>query len=136
MLSWIACFGMYASVVAQKHPPRVREVWAYQTMVVREARRCGGKGWQVHMSMFRQQAANNPKVDWSVLNSSLYSTPFLAMQNQRGRACQHCMEIDHASRACALAPIIVSKTVQGQVYPREYGEQRRPSRERPWVRSC
>ncbi len=43
LLSWIACFGMYASVVAQKCPNRVRELWAYQTMVVHEARRCGGK---------------------------------------------------------------------------------------------
>ncbi len=120
---------MYASVVAQKHPQRVQELWAYQTMVVREARRCGGKCWQVYDSMFRQQAANNPKVDWSVLNSSLYSTSFLAMQNQQGRVCHHCMETDHASQACALAPTIVSKTGQGQGYPREYGEQRRPSRE-------
>ncbi len=89
LLSWIACFGVYASVVADKHPHRVRELWAYQTMLVHEARRCGGKGWQVYDSMFRQQAANNPKVNWSVLNSSLYSTSFLAMQNQRGRICQY-----------------------------------------------
>ena len=79
LLSWIACFGVYASMVAQKCPNRVRELWAYQTMVVHEARRCGGKGWQIYDSMFRQQAANNPKVDWSVLNTS---TSFLAMQNQ------------------------------------------------------
>ena len=26
LLSWIACFGMYASVVAQKHPHRTRAV--------------------------------------------------------------------------------------------------------------
>ncbi len=43
LLSWIACFGMYASVVAHKYPHRVRELWAYQTMVVHEARRHGGK---------------------------------------------------------------------------------------------
>ena len=81
---------------------------------VHEACRCGGKGWQVYDSMFRQQAANNPKVNWSVLNSFLYSTSFLAM---RGRACQHCMETDHASQACALAPTLVSKTGQGKGSP-------------------
>ena len=89
---------------------------------VHEACRCGGKGWQVYDSMFRQQAANNPKVNWSVLNSFLYSTSFLAM---RGRACQHCMETDHASQACALAPTLVSKTGQGQGFSRKYGDQRR-----------
>ncbi len=62
LLSWIACFGMYASVVAPKLPQRVGELWAYQAMVVREARHCGGKGWQVYDSMFRQQAANTPRL--------------------------------------------------------------------------
>ncbi len=95
---------------------------------VHEARRCGG---QVYDSMFRQQAANNPKVDWSVLNSSLYSTSFMAMQNQRGRACQYCMETDHASQACAT---IVVKTGQGQGFAREYDDQRRQPRDRTKIR--
>ncbi len=79
--------------------------------------------------MFRQQAANNPKVDWSVLNTSLYFALFLAMQNQLGRACQHCMETDHASQACALVQTLVSKTVQGQGFSSDYSNQRRQSRE-------
>ncbi len=104
LLSWVTCFGMYASIVTEKQPERVKELWAYQTLVVREARRCGGRGWQAYDSMFRQQAANNPRVVWSQLNSSLYATSFLANQNQRGRTCQYCMETDHASPSCALAP--------------------------------
>ena len=54
--------------------------------------------------MFRQQAANDPRVAWSQLNSSLYTTSFLAHQNQRGRTCQYCLETDHVSQSCALAP--------------------------------
>ena len=45
LLSWIQCFGMYAAVVASKSPDRIPQLLAYQTMIVREARRCGGKGW-------------------------------------------------------------------------------------------
>ncbi len=41
--------------------------------------------------------------EWSG-RSSMYATSFLANQNQRGRTCQHCMETDHASLSCALAP--------------------------------
>ena len=104
LLSWVACFGLYASIVGDKNPHRVNELWAYQTLLVREARRCGGRGWQVYDSMFRQQAANNPRVAWSQLNSSLYATSFLAHQNQRGRTCQYCLETDHVSQSCALAP--------------------------------
>ena len=79
------------------------QLLAYQTMVVREARRCGGRGWQSYNAMFRQQAAISPSVDWSKLNNSLYSTTFLQQQNGRGRICVHCMETDHGSQECALA---------------------------------
>ena len=53
LLSWVTCFGMYASVICKKYPAKVREMWAYKTMIVREARRCGGKGWQAYDAMFR-----------------------------------------------------------------------------------
>ncbi len=54
--------------------------------------------------MFRLQAASDSSVDWSKLNSSLYATTFLAQQNGRGRTCQYCLETDHASAECAMAP--------------------------------
>ena len=104
LLSWITCFGIYASVICDKSPEKAKQLLAYQTLIVREARRCGGKGWQTYDSMFRQQVANKPKADWSVLNSSLYTTSFLANQNGRGRTCKWCLETDHAANACALAP--------------------------------
>ncbi len=126
LLSWVTCFGAYASVVTEKQPERVKELWANQTLIVREARRCGGKGWQAYDSMFRQQAANNSKVVWSQLNSSLYATSFLANQNQRGRTCPHCMETDHAAQNCALAPPTPPSTGRDS-RPRysERGERRR-----------
>ena len=96
LLSWIQCFGTYISVVVTKSPAKVKQLLAYQTMIVREACRCGGKGWQAYDSMFCQQAANNPTTDWSQLNNSLYSVTFLANQNGRGRICEHCLETDHA----------------------------------------
>ena len=110
LLSWIQCFGMYASVVTSKTPGKVKQLLAYQTMIVREARRCGGKGWQAYDSMYRQQAANNPSADWSQLNNSLYAVTFLANQNGRGRICQHCLETDHAANDCALAPYRPSRS--------------------------
>ena len=44
ILSWIQCFGMYACVVAAQRPEKIHQLLAYQTMVVREARRWGGGG--------------------------------------------------------------------------------------------
>ena len=104
LFSWVQCFGTYAAVMTAQFPEKTRQLLAYQTMIVREARRCGGKGWLAYDSMFRQQATLDPDCDWSRLNNSLYSVTFLAQQNGRGRTCSHCLETDHASSDCALAP--------------------------------
>ena len=104
LLSWIQCFRMYAAVLSNSYPNKVQQLYAYQTMIVREARRCGGKGWLAYDQMFRQQAAISP-ADWSKLNNSLYSTTFLQQQNGRGRTCTHCMETDHVANECSLAPL-------------------------------
>ena len=42
ILSWLQCFGVFAGVVASKHPDRVPQLLAYQTTIVREARRWWG----------------------------------------------------------------------------------------------
>lgn len=39
------CFGTYMAVVTSKYPDRVLQLLAYQMLIVREARRCGGRGW-------------------------------------------------------------------------------------------
>ena len=100
-LSWLQCFGVYASIVVSKQPDRFRQLMAYQTLMIREARRCGGTGWLAYDAMFRQQAAHAPGTDWSKLNTSLYTVTFMAQHNGRGRTCQHCLE---TSRRCRLCP--------------------------------
>ena len=44
LLSWVQCFGTYMAVVTSRYPDRVRQLLAYQTLIVQEARRCGGRG--------------------------------------------------------------------------------------------
>ena len=45
LLSWVQCFGTYVAIVTSKQPERMCQLLPYQTLMVREARRCGGKGW-------------------------------------------------------------------------------------------
>ena len=104
LLSWVQCFGMYATVLCSSQPDKTQQIYAYQTMIVREARRCGEKGWLAYDQMFRQQAAVRT-TDWSKLNNSLYVTTLLQQQNGRGQTCVHCMESDHVSHECSLAPV-------------------------------
>ena len=117
LLSWVQCFGVYACVVASKHPEKIREMMAYQTTIIREARRCGGAGWQGYDNMFRQHAANLPSIDWSKVNNSLFAVTFMAQQNGRGKTCELCLEPDHVAAECALAP----------AKPREPPTQRQPA---------
>ena len=64
LLSWVQCFGTYMAIIASKHPSRVRQFLAYQTLIVQEARQCGGNGWQTYDSMFRQQVVGHPDANW------------------------------------------------------------------------
>ena len=85
-LSWLQCFGIYASVVASKQPETFQQLMAYQTLMIQEAWRCGGTGWMAYDSMFRQQAANaKVALDWSKLNTSLYAVSFMPQMSGQGR---------------------------------------------------
>jgi len=103
MLSWLQCFSLYAAVVCSKFPDKVREMWAYQAIMIAEQRRCGGRGWLLYDSGFRQQVASFESVDFSKINQSLYSTTFLAYGG-RGQCCTTCMAPDHTREECALHP--------------------------------
>lgn len=43
------------AIICERHPEKVKEMWAYQAMMIAEARRCGGRGWPLYDSAFRQQ---------------------------------------------------------------------------------
>ena len=85
LLSWVSCFGM--AVLTGKHPQMIKPLLAYQTMIVREARRCRGNGWLAYDTYFRQQVAGDPEADWSCLNTSLYEVTFLAQGGKGGQSC-------------------------------------------------
>ena len=48
-------------------------MWAYQALMITEARRCGGRGWLLYDATFRQQAASRDNADFSRLNQALYA---------------------------------------------------------------
>ena len=127
LMSWLQCFGIYASIFTAKFPQKTKQLWAYQTLIVREARRCGGGGWREYDSMFRQQKASAVELEWDRLNTSLFAVTFLVQQG-KGTTCRHCQGTDHGSAECALAPIPAqSSTSQSGSFDR------RPQREsRAW----
>ena len=101
--SWLQCLSAYAAVICSRYPDKARELWAYQAFMIAEHRKCGGRGWLIYDSAFRQQITSLERVDFSKVNQSLYSTTFLAYGG-RGQFCTHCMLSDHSSDECALHP--------------------------------
>ena len=80
ILSWLQCFGVYASVVPSHKPEKFRQLMAYQTHMIRVAQQCGGTGWQGYDTMFRQLAATVPStyrlgaVELRLVHSNLHGT--------------------------------------------------------------
>ena len=52
LLSWVQCFRTYTAVVGSKYPERMAKLLAYQTLIVREARTCGWRGWLSYDTYF------------------------------------------------------------------------------------
>ena len=126
LLSWVQCFGTYIAIVTSDRPERMRQLLAYQTLIVREARRCGGRDWLAYDSYFRQQAVGDDKADWSRLNQSLYAVTFIAQgEREKGRCCILCLESDHAEEQCALyTPPLRHSTSRKQSYDKGSSESR------------
>ena len=56
LLSCVQCFGIYTTVLASWYTKQILKVLAlvvYQTLMVREAGRCGGKSWLSYDLYFR-----------------------------------------------------------------------------------
>ena len=100
-------FGTYMVVITSAQSTKSKELLAYQTLIVREAWQCGGKGWLAYDTMFQQQVAGNPEVDW---NPTLYAVTFLA-QSGSGRKCVLYMESDYSKEDCALAKVKVGSLI-------------------------
>jgi len=63
--------------VCDIHPEKVRGMWAYQAMMIAEARRCGA-GWLIYDTAFRQQVISYNATDFSRIISRYNVTMFLA----------------------------------------------------------
>ena len=114
-LFWLQYFGVYVGMVATHKPENLRQLMVYQTLIIREAQRCGGDGWQGYDMMFGQLAATVPSTGWRQLIFALYTVTFVAQQNGKGKTCHYCLETDYQSGDCALAPRKLGNQVVGQL---------------------
>ena len=63
--SWMYCFSAYMTV--RTTDPHTRELLAYCRLIIREALRHGGNGWQEYNHTFCRQAAIDNSLPWNTL---------------------------------------------------------------------
>ena len=100
--SWVYCFCAYIAVLAPD--ARTRELLAYCRLIIREALRHGGSGWQEYDRTFRRQAAIDSSLPWNVLVPGLQAATLLGNRGgPPGLFCALCREPDHNTGQCALS---------------------------------
>ena len=100
LISWVFCFTAYMAVRTQDEA--TRDMLTYCRLVIREALRHGGQGWQEYDRNFRAQAAIDRSLRWNVLLPDLQAATTLGQRIAGGNFCSLCRGIDHASGQCAL----------------------------------
>ena len=72
---WVQCFSIYAAVMAQKYPIKVRDLLGYQALLVEAHIQYEGDAWLGYDRRFRQTAAASLDLVWAGI------WPLLDMQN-------------------------------------------------------
>ena len=132
LLSWLQCFSLFAGVVISRYPDKAKDSFAYQALMIYEARRNGGKGWALYDSFFRQQIISLSDTDFGKMNQSLYASTFLALRG-RGQFCSGCMGADHTFEDCALhpnksMPMLLQYQSKETAYKKEDPRRKKPRR--------
>ena len=100
--SWVYCFCAYIAVLAPD--ARTRELLAYCRLIIREALRHGGSGWQEYDRTFCWQAAIDSSLPWNVLVPGLQAAMLLGNRGgPPGLFCALCREPEHNTGQCALS---------------------------------
>lgn len=73
ILTWVECFNSYTAVISTFFPSRARDLLAYMALIIRTAKRFGGRSWLNYDRAFRREAAASNVQDWSSMKPDLYN---------------------------------------------------------------
>ena len=73
---WVVCFSAYMSVLVLKNPSRIRDLLAYQALIVKAAHDYEGTPWLSYDAHFRSLAATMQLANWSSPDQTIWSQYF------------------------------------------------------------
>ena len=82
-----------------------RDMITYCRLIVGEALRHGGQGWQEYDRTFRAQAVIDHSIRWNTLLPDLQAATILGQRTMGGSCCSLCRGVDHSPSQCALGPL-------------------------------
>ena len=100
ILAWTECFLTYMGVVLAKQPERSQDLLGYANLIVHAARQFEGTQWQVYDTRFRQIAAGKKSVNWSQVNTSIWTMAFAHAQ-----PASHCPLCLGLSKLLQMSPL-------------------------------
>ena len=76
ILVWVQCFSAMVAIVAQQYPAATLHLMAYQSTIVKCAKRYDGLGWVAYDMQYRQMAAQTKSLNWGMIDQSAYAEWF------------------------------------------------------------
>ena len=84
--------------------PRVPEIMAYQTIILKASQKYRRPSWVVYDQKFCQDAAGNLSQSWAKVEPSLYAQCFTGQAVSAENWCSRCHSLEHASINCPFHP--------------------------------
>ena len=100
---WVERYSLMAAVICTRFPDKAKELFAYQTSIVRAERNYEGKRWVTYDRQYRREALACKDLNWSVTDLRLYNEAFTGRARSIAR-CGYCLQDDHISNQCPRNP--------------------------------
>ena len=98
ILVWVQCFSAMVAILAQQYPAAIPHLMAYQSTIVKCAKRYDGLGWVAYDMQYRRTAAQTKSLNWGVIDQSAYAEWFTGSSKTCIR-CSNCLE-EHSTQDC------------------------------------
>ena len=112
ILVWVQCYSAMASI---RYPAKIPHLMAYQSTIVKCAKRYQGLAWVAYDMEFRRKAAKTKSLDWGTIDQSAYAEFFTGSSRPLVR-CHVCLE-DHLTQHC---PHNANPFMLPQMLPRKF----------------
>ena len=106
--TWLQCFALYMAIIVTKHLERMTSL-LYMASIEKLSQKFKWPSWVIYDHSYRQDEAENNKIDRSKVDAGLHAQCFNGMARSGEGWCRYCHSLDHISDSCPVKPMEQSK---------------------------